>query len=208
MKQISKLILFIIIIAAVITIIGRIFFFDFGRTANYSMAPTIIPGDIFIFRTVGLLGRGDIAVCSNPDDPSSLVIGRIIGVPGDGIEISNNHIVSNGRMIHHSYVEPVLYFDNTTEESMKYVVRVAEEKIGGNLYEVAFMDSTNGKNFRKTVIPDGHFFIVGDNRNMAHDSRNFGTVPIESCLGEVMFILWASENNGDLKQSKRSFSWI
>lgn len=208
MRLLIKLALFVIVFTAIVAIVGRLFFFDIGKTANYSMIPNIIPGDIFLFRTIGLLGKGDIAVCHNPDDASTLVVGRILGVPGDKFKLTDNHFMYGRRMVQHNYSTPVIYFDTSTEEQMKYVVRIAEEKVGGVLYSVAFMDTSRGKNFSEVIVPENHFFIVGDNRNMAYDSRNFGFVPIESCLGEAMFILWASETNGDLKQSKRSFSWI
>lgn len=208
MKSLIKFALSATLIVAIITIVGRLFLFDIGKTANYSMAPNIIPGDIFLFRTIGLLGKGDIAVCQHPEDPSSLVIGRILGVPGDKLKLKNNHFSYGRSTVHHNYTSPLIYFDTSTEEHMKYVVRIAEEKVGGVLYSVAFMDTSRGQHFQETIVPEHQFFIVGDNRNMAHDSRNFGFVPIASCLGEAVFLLWASETNGDLKQSERSFSWI
>ncbi len=208
MKSLLKFIGFLIILIAILSILGRIFLFNIGKTANFSMIPAIMPNDIFIFRTVGLLGAGDIAVCKNPEDPATLVIGRIIGVPGDNISITNNSISLNNRVIQHEFNSPIMYFDTTTEEQMKYVVRIAEEKVGGNLYNIALMDTTRGKSYRKTVVPDNSFFLLGDNRNMAYDSRNFGFVPIENCIGEALFLLWAAPSNGDLIQSARSFSWI
>ncbi|MBN2530318.1 MAG: signal peptidase I [Deltaproteobacteria bacterium] len=208
MKSLAKFIITVIVIIAIFAIIGRLFFFDIGKTANYTMVPNVIPGDIFIFRTIGLLGKGDIAVCRNPDDPSTLVIGRIVGVPGDSFKLANNHFHFGKRIVQHQYTNPAIYFDKSTEEHIKYVVRVAEEKLGGVLYSVAFMDTSRGRDYQQTVIPEHYFFLMGDNRNMAYDSRNYGLVPIDSCLGEAVFLLWAAETNGDLKQSARTFSWI
>ena len=211
MKSLLKFILSVIMIIAVLAVIGRLFFFDIGKTANYSMVPNIIPGDIFLFRkagAAGLLGKGDVAVCQNPEDPDSLVVGRIIGVPGDTFNLADNHFHFGKRMVQHQYDSPLIYFDSSTEEQMKYVVRQAEEKLSGTLYTIAFMDTSKGRNFPRTVVPEHYFFIIGDNRNNAYDSRDFGMVPIESCLGEAIFLLWASETNGDLKQSQRSFTWI
>ncbi|MBN2716890.1 MAG: signal peptidase I [Deltaproteobacteria bacterium] len=211
MKSLLKFVVGVIIFVAIFAIIGRLFFFDIGKTANYSMVPNIIPGDIFLFRkagATGLLGKGDVAVCHNPDDVSSLVVGRIVGVPGDTFRLVDNHFHFGHRMIQHDYTNPVIYFDTSTEEQIKYVIRKATEKLGGTVYEIGFMDTSRGRNFEETVVPDHHFFLVGDNRNMAYDSRNFGFVPIDSCLGEAVFLLWASETNGDLKQSERSISWI
>lgn len=211
MKSLIKFIISVIIIVALIVIFGRLFFFDIAKTENYSMIPNIIPGDIFIVRkagNTGLLGKSDIAVCQNPEDPSTLVIGRIIGVPGDTFSLKGNHLHFGSQMIQHQYSSPIIYFDTLTEEHMKYVVRVAEEKLGGTVFSIAFMDTPAGRDFQETTVPEHHFFLLGDNRNMANDSRNFGFVPIDSCIGEAIFLLWAGETNGDLKQSKRSFSWI
>lgn len=208
MKSLLKFLFILVVVIAVLAVIGRIFFFEVGKTTNYSMVPNLIPGDLFLFRTVGLLGAGDVAVCRNPQDESSLVVLRIAGLPGDNIAISKNHIILNGSMIHHAHVEPIIYYDTSTEETNEYVVRQAEEKNGGNLYTISLMDTPNGQNFRKVTVPPDHFFLLGDNRNMSHDSRNFGFVPIDSCLGEAMFRLWTDESNGDLKQSKRVLSWI
>jgi len=208
MREIFKVVVTIVLIVAVLAIVGRIFLFDISKVSNYSMVPNIIPGDIFAFRTVGLLGAGDIAVCKNPEDPSNLITGRIIGVPGDEVSIKNNNVIINTNMVHHNFTHPVIYFDTSTEESMKYVVHQAEEKVAGSLFTVSLMETSRGKKYRPVVVPQDSFFLLGDNRNMAHDSRNYGFVPIENCKGEAMFIIWAAETNGDLKQSDRYFSWL
>ena len=99
---------------AFLAILGRIFLFEVGRVGNYSMVPNLIPGDIFLMRKVGLLGTGDIAVCPNPENPGELVVGRIIGVPGDTLRIKKNRLNINERQIHYQFIEPIIYFDNTT----------------------------------------------------------------------------------------------
>jgi signal peptidase I len=208
MKATLKFLLYFAMTVAFLAILGRIFLFEVGRVGNYSMVPNLIPGDIFLMRKVGLLGTGDIAVCPNPENPGELVVGRIIGVPGDTLRIKKNRLNINERQIHYQFIEPIIYFDNTTEETMEYVVKRAEEKLGGTLYTLAFMDISNGQEFRETTVPDGQFFLLGDNRNMAYDSRNFGFVPIDSCLGEAVFLLWTKADNGDLKQSARVLSWL
>lgn len=208
MKSLFKVLLYILVTLALLAIVGRIFVFEVGRVGNYAMVPNLIPGDIFLMRKVGLLGTGDIAVCPNPEDADELVIGRIVGVPGDTLRIKKNRLNINSRQIHYQFLEPIIYFDTTTEETMEYVVKRAEEKLGNSLYTIAFMDISNGQEFQETTIPDGYFFLLGDNRNMAYDSRNYGLVPIDSCLGSASFLLWTTEDNGDLKQSHRILSWV
>jgi signal peptidase I len=211
MKSLIKFGIGTILFISLLVIIGRLLVFDIGKAANYSMIPNLIAGDIFLFRKAGrtgLLGKGDVAVCKSPEDPSKLIVGRVIGIPGDSFSLKGNHLRFGKRTLQHQYINPIIYFDRSTDEQMKYVVRIAEEKLGGVLYSVAFMDTHWGRDYQETVVPEHHFFLIGDNRNMAHDSRIFGFVPINTCIGEAVFLLWAAETNGDLKQSERTFSWI
>jgi signal peptidase I len=206
--KLLKFVFGLIVVIAIVAVIGRIFFFELGKTQSYSMVPTLIAGDVFIVSTISKnnLGMGDIAVCENPDDPSELVALRIIGVPGDEVSFWRNHIKLNGSVIQHSFEDPLIYFDRTSDEEMEYAVKIAEELVGGKLYHVATMDRAGGKDARAVVVPDEHFFVAGDNRNMAVDSRNFGPIPIESCVGKAVFLLWPAEDSGDLKRGSRLLS--
>ncbi|MCK9459239.1 MAG: signal peptidase I [Proteobacteria bacterium] len=203
MGKLLKFLFGLIVVIAIVAVVGRVFFFELGKTRSYSMVPTLVPGDIFVVSTISLLGQGDIAVCENPDDSSELVALRVLGVPGDEIEFHRNHVVISGEMIQHSVEDPIFYVDRTSGEEMQYAVRIAEELVGGRLYHVALMDRAGGKEHRKTVVPEDHFFVAGDNRNLAVDSRNFGTIPIDSCVGKAVFLLWPGEDSGDLKRTDR-----
>lgn len=198
----------LILVLVILAVIGRLFFFELAKTSSYSMVPNLIAGDLFIVKTVGAMGQGDIAVCENPEEPSNLVVLRIVGVPGQRISVHRNHLVINDDMVDREMVEPLIYDDNTSEEQLTYAVNIGQEYIGGQFYEVALMDRSGGKEQRETEVPAGHFYLLGDNRNMAHDSRNFGPVPIKSCIGRAVFLLWPGEDSGDLLKKKRMFSWI
>ena len=64
------------------------------------------------------------------------------------------------------------------------------------------MDRAGNKQFAKRKVETG-FFLLGDNRNRARDSRHFGEVPIGDCIGKAVLILWPAEDNGDLKRNDR-----
>jgi signal peptidase I len=204
--KLLKFLFGLIVVIAVVAVIGRLFFFELGKTQSYSMVPTLVAGDVFVVSTVSLLGQGDIAVCENPDDPTENVALRVIGVPGDEISFWRNHIKLNGEVIQHSIRDPIIYVDRTSGEEMEYAVNVAEEYVGGRLFTVALMDRAAGKDARSIVVPEDQFFVVGDNRNMSVDSRNFGTVPIESCIGKAVFLLWPGEDSGTLTRTSRLLS--
>jgi signal peptidase I len=206
MRGILKFLFGTIIVVAFVAIVGRIFFFELAETRSYSMVPTLVAGDVFILWTRGLIGQGDIALCANPEDPSEMIALRVVGLPGDRIAFQRNHLVINNRMIQHDIVDPLIYVDNTSGEKIEYAVKISEEYIGGSLFHVALMDRAGGGEARVLVVPKDHFFMVGDNRNLARDSRNFGSVPIESCIGRAVFLLWPGEDSGGLRRGQRLFS--
>jgi signal peptidase I len=208
-RGVGKLLKFLfglIIVIAIVAVVGRLFFFELGKTQSYSMVPNLVAGDVFIVSTVSLLGEGDIAVCENPDDPSELVALRVIGVPGDEISFWRNHIKLNGQVIQHNVEDPIIYIDRTSGEDMEYAVNIAEEYVGGRDFHVALMDRAGGKEMKPVVVPEDQFYVVGDNRNLSVDSRNFGTIPIESCVGKAVLLLWPGEDSGSLTRTSRLLS--
>jgi len=124
------------------------------------------------------------------------------------VSVRRNHLVLDGEQVDREMVDPIIYVDRTSDEEMEYAVRIGEEYVGGQLYKVAMMDRAGGKSFYSMEVPDGHFFLMGDNRNLARDSREFDVVPIESCVGQATFLLWPAEDSGDLKRDVRAFEWI
>ncbi|MDD5309669.1 MAG: signal peptidase I [Deltaproteobacteria bacterium] len=208
MKLLFKGVFWIIIFIVIFAVIGRIFFFKIGKTDSYSMVPGLIAGDVFLVMTVGKMGLGDVAVCQNPEHPSSMIVGRIMGVPGTTIEQRGDVFLINNEEISHPSVDgSVLYADNTSGENLEYIASLSPEFLGGHAYEVGIMERGFRKDLPRTEVTGG-FFLVGDNRNLSRDSRNFGEVPVRSCIGEAMVVLWPSRDSGDFKRMKRIASWI
>jgi len=206
--KLVKFVFGLAVFVAILAILGRIFLFEIVQTESYSMVPNLIKGDFFLAQTVRLLGRGDIAVCENPEDSSRLVTLRIVGLPGDKIEVIGEHIHINDEMVQHASLEPILYEDNTSEETFEYAVHVRSEKIGGQLYAIALMDNAKNRTYTLKKVPDNHFFLLGDNRQMSEDSRHFGPVDIDTCIGGAFFLLWPAKDSGDLIRKTRMLSWI
>jgi signal peptidase I len=206
MGSILKFLFGTVVVVALVAIVGRLFFFELAKTQSYSMVPTLVAGDVFIVWTPGLIGQGDIALCANPESPSEMIALRVVGLPGDRISFYRNHLMVNGQMVQHSIIDPIIYVDNTSGEHLEYAVNVAEEYLGGKLFHVAMMDRAGGKETGTFVVPNDHFFVAGDNRNLARDSRNFGGVPIGSCIGKATFLLWPGADSGDLHRGRRLLS--
>ncbi|MCP4600543.1 MAG: signal peptidase I [Proteobacteria bacterium] len=203
LRKLFKLIVFL----AVVAIIGRIFFFDVAETNSHSMIPNLVPGDIFLVYRRGVLGPGDIAVCKNPENPDSLIVLRIFGVPGSTISIRSDIPYINGKQKDHMLSEGIIYEDNNSGEHLEYYVAIAHEYVGGKTFTIALMDRAGNRNFKEHEVEDG-FFLLGDNRNRARDSRHFGEIRVEDCIGRAMVIAWPGEDCGDLKRKDRILEWL
>jgi len=125
--------------------------------------------------------RGDVVVFKYPLNPAYDYIKRIIGLPGESIELKNNTI----------------YIYNN------------ENPDGYIIDQSAFIDSdvlTEGRNFlqggEKVDIPEDMYFVMGDNRSQSSDSRTWGFVPKEDLIGRSLFRYWPPNEMGIIKHPK------
>lgn len=203
-----KSLFWLIIFAVVLGILGRIFLFEIAQINTYDMVPNIMPGDTFLVLTRGKLGPGEVAMCKDPDNPDLMIVARIMGVPGSTFAMENNQLIINGKHIDHSFDGPnLLYEDNTGGEHTEQFISVALEKVAGRVYHVAIMNRAGDNSFDETEVESG-FFLVGDNRNRSRDSRNFGEIPINDCIGSPFLIVWPGSDSGDFRFKLRFFEWI
>jgi signal peptidase I len=136
------------------------------RVEGVAMAPTLNDGDrIFISKQTGNLERGDIVVFYYPKDQTKSFIKRIIGLPGEMIDIdSNGGITINGSALDEGYVP--------AERSRN--MRVKWEMVREEWKQ----------------IEEGSYFVMGDNRDASNDSRSYGPVRKELIYGKVVDRYW------------------
>jgi signal peptidase I len=157
-----------------------------------SIAPSLEGGDWVLSWRLTRPGKGDLVVCPDPDDPSNIVMGRIVGETGDKVSIDGQDVLLNG-------VKPSIEY-NCTEQTFSLVdpdttkevqVFCDMEDIGDKLHMRAhnrLLRTTKARHFEKTVEP-GRVFLLSDNRVHPFDSRHFGTVDRQSCKETVFFRL-------------------
>jgi len=158
----------------------------------------IIPGRIFSKEPK----RGEIVVFKTPEDNRTDYIKRVIGLPGDFIEMKNNIISINGKEITTKKMNNEKYknFD---------VYRVNETMPNKKFYDVyEFKESFLGINtndFKKILIPEDKFFVLGDNRDNSQDSRFIGLIPRENLVGRAEIVLVSF--NTDIGSFLKFWTW-
>jgi len=155
-------------IALLIAFIIRVFFFTPAIVEGASMQPTLQDQNRMIVTKVGEPKRFDVVVFHATKEKD--YIKRVIGLPGDRIEYKDDTLYINGK----PYDEP-------------YLDKSKQELINGPL--------TNSFTLRETpvgsdVVPEGHLFVMGDNRRNSMDSRHIGAIPIDSVVGTTNLVVW------------------
>jgi signal peptidase I len=176
---------------------------DWNWVPTGSMNPTILEGDLIyvdkiaydlrIPLTMHRLAkwsdpeRGDIVVCFSPEDGIRLVK-RVIGLPGDTIEMKNNTLFLNGNPV--GYTKVGRDYKELLSGKRKVRCILAIEDLDGVTHSVMSIPSINAmRNFGPVTVPQGSYFVLGDNRDSSRDSRYFGFVNRESIVGKAKGII-------------------
>jgi signal peptidase I len=202
----------------------RSFLFEPFKIPSGSMIPTLLVGDLILVNkfeygvrlpvvnikvTEGHAPqRGDVMVFRYPPKPSLDYIKRVVGVPGDEVAYLNKKLTINGQPVSKAAVSD--FFD---EDAMLYFKQF-EEVLGGKRHRIlnddnrpAFVPGADNFPFRQNCrysvegvvckVPEGQYFMMGDNRDNSLDSRYWGFVPDKNIVGKAFFI-WM--NFGNLKR--------
>lgn len=137
-----------------------------------SMAPTLLDGDhVLVDKSISwsgtVLRRGEIIVFKFPEDETKEFIKRVIGLPGETIEIRNKNVYVNGTAL-----------DDST-----YTQRIDPGIIDGTI--------NPRDNFGPVTVPDEAYFVMGDNRDQSLDSRFFGYVQRSKVMGKMLCVYWS-----------------
>lgn len=156
----------LLLIFAVFLVI-YVFLFRPFRVSGNSMDPTFLDKQYILTNIIALkFGKpepGDVIVFKAPLDPEKDYIKRVIGAPGDTISIENGNVYVNNKLLDQS-------------KFLKSSVKT----YGGSFLK---------ENEQITVLSDS-YFVMGDNRTGSSDSREWGSVPFKSIIGESFFVYW------------------
>lgn len=186
-----------------VVLLLRSFLFEPFRIPSGSLEPTLLVGDFLIVNKfayglrlpvvekqiipVSKPKKGDIAIFRWPPNPSFDYIKRVIGVPGDHVVYRNKVLTINGQEMKQTFVE------YTTDESSGRAVAQYKEDLNGIVHDIFINPDSDAVDIDVTV-PEGHYFMMGDNRDDSADSRFWGFVPDANLRGKALLI-WMSWNS-------------
>lgn len=186
----------------------RSFLFEAFRIPSGSLKPTLLVGDLILVNkyTYGIRlpllhkkikalnepKRGDILVFRWPPDANINFIKRVIGVPGDHISYKNKILYVNGAEMPQTFVQEAT--DSSKEFSWKVVQK--REKFFTVTHDIYQIPERPSDDF-ETQVPNGMYFVMGDNRDDSGDSRFWGYVPEEYIAGKAERILLSWDWNAN-----------
>ena len=166
-------------------IVGGVYFF-LGRpftVSGASMYPTLHNGDRMVLSKVGDIHRFDVVILKAPDENVEY-IKRVIGMPGDTIEMKSAVLYINGKKVDQPFIN--------TEALAKQTV---------------FMDDFTLESLTgESKVPEGKYFVLGDNRGVSKDSRMIGFIDRSAIEGKAVFTIWPFGRIGGQKDYSYLYS--
>lgn len=189
----------------------RAFLYEPFRIPSGSLEPTLLMGDFILVNKYDygvrlpivhkkIMGdntpkRGDIMVFRWPPNPSVDYIKRVIGLPGDRISYINKELYINGQKIPQTNPQKSIALGETGEE---WEALEKQEDLLGIKHKIYIDPSRKGQDYHDIVVPEGMYFVMGDNRDDSADSRYWGFVPDKNIVGKAVLVWmsWDSAQSG------------
>jgi signal peptidase I len=197
-------------VAVAIALLLRAFVVEAFQIPSGSMIPTLEVGDhIFVSKfaygltipftntriiSLGTPKRGDIIVFKYPLDQSTDYIKRVVGLPGDVIEMRQEELYVNGHPIPRERVpRPYHYTESSrgTGPPEDHESELWLENLDGHKHETIQEPIRAPRDFQRKVVEPGHVFVMGDNRDNSSDSRVWGTVDLDLIKGKALIVWWS-----------------
>jgi len=185
-----------------IVLLFRSFLYEPFKIPSGSMIPTLLIGDFIVVNKyayglrlpvlhtkvvpIGEPKRGDVVVFRYPVDPSVNFIKRLVGLPGDTISYREKQLYINGELVSEKpegrYSSEDVKCSTPRSDAMLFT-----ETLGEVEHNILLHNNSGSRN-DQWLVPEGHYFVMGDNRDRSNDSREWGFVPEENLMGRAVGI--------------------
>ncbi|MCZ6577194.1 MAG: signal peptidase I [Gammaproteobacteria bacterium] len=197
----------------------RSFIVEPFRIPSGSMLPSLLVGDFILVNKFsygirvpvlnrkilgsGTPSRGDVVVFRFPEDPSINYIKRVVGLAGDRIVYKDKKVYVNGELMVQRDPRPY----GLTESSRRIVEALeVTEQLGNVVHDILITDRTNHRAMT-FIVPDNHYFVMGDNRDRSNDSRYWGYVPDKNLVGKAFLVWFSLDMRGDYEWFWERIVW-
>lgn len=212
----------IIVQALLIAVVFQTFFYKPYNIPSGSMRPTLLEGD-YLFVSKFSYGfsqysmpfnfppfegriwgadpvRGDILVFKTPRNPDTNYIKRVIGMPGDEVQMIDGALHINGEPVAREEADPIIITDG---RGRPFTIRTFVETLDNGVSYTTYKLNDTGlfDNTQVFRVPEGHFFMMGDNRDNSEDSRslsNIGFVPRDFLVGRAEIIFFSADDTASI----------
>jgi len=199
------------LIAAVVALFIRQFIVEAFKIPSGSMIPTLTIGDHLLVNKF-IYGpripftdnrlftwkepqRGEIIVFKYPENEDKNFIKRVIGIPGDKIEIKDGKLFINDQMVQVTSLGDYEGKDQSGGAPFYNQPKLLDEQLGTVKHHILYMRDQSGYNFGPKIVPRDSVFVMGDNRDNSQDSRVWGFVKDNKILGRALIIYWSWDGN-------------
>jgi signal peptidase I len=200
-KSVAREYLESFLIAVILALFVRTWVFQAFKIPSGSMEPNLQIGDHLIVNKMEFaptasaiervllphrdVRRGDVIVFKYPEDPERDFIKRVIGLPGDRVELRNKRVLINGQPMEDPHA---FYLDPPSAGPPARSTDVREE-------------------YGPVTVPDRQFFVMGDNRDNSQDSRYWGFLPVSYVKGRALFIYFSIEEGASIASLAGGIRW-
>jgi signal peptidase I len=191
-----------VVVAVILALFIRSFVVQAFKIPSASMETNLLIGDHLLVNKViyspslgpfedALFGkkpirRGDVVVFKYPEEAEKDYIKRVIGLPGETIEVRNNQVYINGEPLDEPYLPANARIPHHSDP---------EYRVGSGDYS-------------PSVVPPGHLFVMGDNRDNSRDSRSWGMLPRDNVKGRALLVYWSYEATRKDFEETGVLNWI
>ncbi len=174
----------------VIIIVSRWLIWSPVTVDGHSMDPTLQDQEhLIMFRTQNIK-RFDIVVAGEPDGTGKekLIVKRVIGMPGDTIRYENDVLYVNDKKMDEPYLQE--YLEAFAEDKLQSIYSYNTQFQARAQVSTAFTVDTNFQPSFTVTVPEGHYYLLGDDRIVSQDSRAVGSFAKEDIKGKIILRMW------------------